>query len=528
MKKLIYLIFVISIISGCNGNFLSPQQNDVVYNGNYWKSAGDAQKAVNGTYALFRGLMVNAQMYNRGDVTTGYFNKGWNGGSSDQFYLPGNFDDATSNQKSWGAIQSYADWSGYYKVVAQVNSVIYHINKMPDKQFSDGQKSSLLGQAYFLRALTYYDIAKIWGNAPLTLNPIESSKQVLNTATNTLITLPRSTDVQIMEAVLADTKKAVDLLQFGGPAIMANKGSAQTLAGYANLWMAFLKKRDGKSYNSYYAAAVKALEDVVQNGGYSLASYSSNSDIQNIYKGSSPEAVFYLNISVDQGESYRVDNGGIQFLTCKVPPLNGDPTQDRASSINWVPHSVKKLIYPEYPNDKRADLFFEAWASTYNEPFSDVSPTATNRDSVTWMTKFASFQEDPNHQPNEFTAYFANSDIPVFRYTGVKLLLAETYVKNNESGKALPIINEIRARAGLGNYSGSDILNEVLQEETSELIGEGKLFFAYIRNDYIQNIPEMTPNRYAEKGYYWPVSSNILTENKKIKQTPYWQGKTNW
>lgn len=531
-RSLIIIIAVVTLLPACKKDFLSPKQVDLVYNEVYWSSQNDAEKAVLGIYSLYRALMVNGQMYNRGDATTGLFNTGWNGGSDGNFYLPGNFSDPNSTQRSWGSIESYADWQEFYKVIAHANLVIAHIKTMPDNLFTAGKKGSLLGEAYFLRALTYYNIACIWGNAPLIDEAIESSVQVIN-ADNTLVNRARSSDIEIMDSVISDAQKAIGMLNYGDPAspdwgIRANKGSALALTGYAEVWMAFLKKRNGQSNNADIANAVKVLEDVVTNGRYSLAGYPNESAVKDMYNGQSSESVFELNISSSQGESYRVDNGGVEFLTCEVAPLDSDVTQNRASDINFVPYSNKQYIYPEYPADARANLFFAAWDSPYNEPFSDVSAVATDRSKVTWMTKFASFTVDQSRQPNEYDAYFAEANIPVFRFTGVELLLAEAYVDNNEPGKALGIVNQIRSRAGLTAYSGADLLSEVLQEETSELIGEGQLYFAYVRNDYFPVPSVMTPDRYSQQGYYWPVSSNILTSNKLVKQTSYWKGKTNW
>jgi hypothetical protein len=526
------LFLLLAASSACKKDFLSPRQVDLVYNEVFWSSENDAEKAVLGTYSLYRGLMVNGQMYDRGDVTTGIFKRGWNGGSPDALYIPGNFENVNGTQKSWGSLESYADWNGYYKVIAQANLVIAHLQSMPEKVFAQGHKESLLGEILFLRALTYYDIARIWGNAPLIYESIESSDQVIN-ADKTLVNKARSSDVEIMDSVLSDAGKAVDLLAYGTPGsdtwgIRANKGSAQALAGSADLWMAFLKQRDGQDNTTYITDAVQKLEAVVQSGGYSLVSYSDPDAVHNMYKGQSSEAVFEINISSQQNETYRVDNGGIEFLTCKLVPLDGDESKDRASNINFVPFSQKQLIYPEYPTDIRAGLFFDAWDSPYEDAFSDVSQVSTDRHKVTWMTKFANFVVDPQRQWNEYVAYFAEANIPVFRFTGIKLLLAEAYVKNNEPGKALPIINEIRNRAGLSDYSGGDVLGEVLQQRASELIGEGKIFFDWVRNNRFPASSTMTPDRYAQQGYYWPVSSNILTTNKLVFQTPYWNGKTIW
>jgi hypothetical protein len=532
MRNFIILVSILFFCASCKKSLLSPEQVNLVYNEVFWSSENDAEKAVLGSYSLYRGLMVSAQMYNRGDVTTGYLNRGWNGGSSDALYKPGNFSDVSGNQKSWGGYESYADWHSFYKVVAQLNLVITKIENMPANLFNKITKESLLGEAYFLRALTYYNIACIWGNAPLVLEAIESSDQVID-KDNILITRARSSDIEIMDAVLSDIGKAVDFLEFGIPGsatwgIRANKGSALALMGYSNLWMGFLKERDGLPFNEHTQAAIVSLENLVQNGRYDLVPYTDKTTINNLFKGQSSEAVFELNINANQGETFRVDAGGIEFLTCKIMPLDGDETKDRASNINFVPASQKLLVYPEYPADKRADLFWEAWDSNYNEPFSDVSQVAVDRNKVTWMTKFASFVEDPAREWNEYVAYFAESNIPVFRFTDVKLLLAEAYAKNNNQTAALSIVNEIRNRAGLLNYNGSDVLQEVLQQRTSELIGEGKLFFDYVRNNHFPNVSSMTPERYAAKGYYWPVSRNILTINKAVQQTPYWNGKTTW
>lgn len=534
MNKLIlfFIAIIIIICPSCKKDFLSPEQVDLVYNEVFWKTQQDAEKAVLGIYSLYRGLMVNAQMYERGDVTTGLFRRGWNGGSSDRLYLPGNFSNVSGNQKSWGSLESYADWNGFYKVIAHANLTIAKMENMPDEVFGKDRKNDLLGEAYFLRALTYYNIATIWGNAPLIVESIESSTQVISSE-NTLINLPRSTDIEITDQVISDATKAVSNLQFGTPGspewgIRANKASAQALLGYANLWMAFLKQRDGQSSNENINSAVAVLESVVSSGGYSLVPYTSANSIQNMYQGGSSEAVFELNISLDEKETYRADRGGIEYLTCKLLPLDGDPGKDRANFINFIPYSKKAYIYPEYPEDTRAAFYWDAWDSDYEEPFSDVSQTSTDRNKVTWMQKFASFTVDPSHQWNEYNAYFAESNIPIFRYTDVKLLLAEAYVKNNQEAQALSIVNEIRNRAGLMPYSGSELMTEILQQRISDLIGEGKIFFDLVRNNYFPFTSAMTPERYMAQGYYWPVSSNILTTNKLITQTPYWNGKTVW
>ena len=97
-------------------------------------------------------------------------------------------------------------------------------------------------------------------------------------------------------------------------------------------------------------------------------------------------------------------------------------------------------------------------------------------------------------------------------------------------GKALEIVNQIRSRAGLKEFTATDesLLTEILQENFSELFGEGNIYFTMVRNNYFPNEHLMGALKYRQQGYYWPVSSDILATNTLITQTPYWNGKTRW
>ena len=541
MKKILCIILLFPLLYGCN-DFLEPQQVNTVYNEVFWETQSDAQAGVLGIYALYRGLMVNPQnWYNRADATTNFIKRGWNGGSSDALYVPGNFESPTSTVRSWGGLNGYANWGSFYKVVAMANLVIAKVEEMPDGVFVSGMKDQLLGEAYFLRGLIYFNILRLWGNAPYISESIESSTQVIDNDL-TPIQIPRTDDIEIGKKVLEDVNKSVEKLKHQvafstGWGIRANRGSAEALAGHVNMWMHFLATRDNISVaGDYLKNAITALESLKNNGGYGLEDYSKSNILEVLYKEPSIESVFQLNISTATNESYRIDDPrstNIQMITIKVTPHDGDVTKDMSSSVNFVPISQKNLMYPEYDfttqsGDLRPHIFFDAWDSHYDYAFSDVSANETDRTLVTWMKKYNFVSVDASREWNEWTAYFAEADIPVFRYTDVYLLLAEAYVKDNQLGKAKVIVDEIRSRAGLTPYSGSDMLKEVLQQRIAELFGEGHLYFDMVRNNYFPNAAIMDAGRYNQKGYYWPVSSEVLSANKLVSQTPYWNGKTSW
>ncbi len=543
MKKYIIILMaaVMAVsVSSCK-KFLEPTQIDLIYNEAFWESQADAEVGVTGIYSLYRGLMSSgANWYQRADVTCGFVKNGWSGGSNRNYYTVGNYSDVSSVDRMWGSMDSACDWGTFYKVIAQANLVISKILAMDVKQFrSQDDYNHLLGEAYFLRALTYFDILRVWGDAPLITDAIESSSQVIN-KDHSPILIGRSSDFEIASQVLADAEQAVALLDYGIPGsaswgIRANKGSALQLLAHANMWANFLARRDRlPNPLGYVADAITALEDLRDHGGYSYVDYSNADAVKAMFNGQSSEAVFELYVGTENNESYRADWSGVQAFTCKMNPLDDDPTHDRSAGIDWIPYSQKPKLYPEYDfatggPDIRPHLFFGAWDSTYNEPFNETQGSSTNdRTKVTWLTKWAQLTEDTEREQGSYIAYFAECNIPVFRYTDAMLLLAEAYYKNGEDGKALPIVNDIRNRAGLADYSGSDLISEIMQERVSELFGEGYLYFDFVRNNYWPNAHLMGAVKYRQKGYYWPVSSSVLSTNTLIDQTPYWNGKCNW
>ena len=204
-------------VSSCK-KFLEPTQIDLIYNEAFWESQADAEVGVTGIYSLYRGLMSSgANWYQRADVTCGFVKNGWSGGSNRNYYTVGNYSDVSSVDRMWGSMDSACDWGTFYKVIAQANLVISKILAMDVKQFrSQDDYNHLLGEAYFLRALTYFDILRVWGDAPLITDAIESSSQVIN-KDHSPILIGRSSDFEIASQVLADAEQAVALLDYGIP-----------------------------------------------------------------------------------------------------------------------------------------------------------------------------------------------------------------------------------------------------------------------------------------------------------------------
>lgn len=91
-------------------------------------------------------------------------------------------------------------WAAHYKTIFRSNFAIESISAMEDDVFSSvDYKNYLLGQAYFLRAWTNWELAELFETFPLL-----TSTEPVN--------IPRSSVDEIYEAIANDFVKAIDLM----------------------------------------------------------------------------------------------------------------------------------------------------------------------------------------------------------------------------------------------------------------------------------------------------------------------------
>lgn len=96
-------------------------------------------------------------------------------------------------------------WSAIYNTINRANNVIAKVPALSvTPTFTDAVRNQLVGEAYFLRALSYFDLGRTWGGVQLVLVPTSSS--------NNLENLKRSSLADTYRQVLADLIKAEELL----------------------------------------------------------------------------------------------------------------------------------------------------------------------------------------------------------------------------------------------------------------------------------------------------------------------------
>ncbi|WP_259404630.1 RagB/SusD family nutrient uptake outer membrane protein [Hymenobacter sp. HSC-4F20] len=132
------------------------------------------------------------------------------------------------NQLSADNVLITEAWTQMYQAVNGANNVLAALPGLSDPLLTATEKNQLLGEAYFLRALVYFDLGRGWGGVPLVLTPTRTKENGRG--------IRRSTLAQTYDQVLADLTQAEALLPEAATRNRAVKAAARALRARLHLY----------------------------------------------------------------------------------------------------------------------------------------------------------------------------------------------------------------------------------------------------------------------------------------------------
>lgn len=505
MKNNIITILAAGLLfvsAGCS-DWLNQQPIDTVTEDLAWTTGSDAEGAVAVAFGIFRRALAGLTKADTPSTTR-------NGAWGDYFF----WGDARcgdwitpSNDSDWGAcfknnlmsrseLQPLNNWRLYYRAIEQCNLVLEKVPEISDGLTTE-RKNQLLAEARFLRAMSHFYAARIWGDVPINLKA------------RNVEALGRSPIDSVMTMVVNEVQQAIPYLpwKYEGTRKQSmsrgTKGAALALQAHAYMWL-------GK-----YQKASEDIQQIINSNVFELASVN---DFRNMFdKGESNEIVFEMFYDANVGE-YSGYYGSIltYYLT--------NPYTPRSDLSLAVPKSRILEIFPDYAKDKsdlRVPLFFESidFSSSSGELRSINSDPLANGER---QIMFAKFRKEKNRS-------YDNMDCPitVFRYAGLLLLKAEADARLGNVEEALKNINKVRTRAGVVPVSSEDqgtVVEYALEEGRRELIGEFQRVYDLVRlgrlHEFNSNLSEQDEK---EGAGFFPVDNEAFENNPNMKQTTYWQ-----
>lgn len=119
-------------------------------------------------------------------------------------------------------------WTAIYRTINRANHVIAKIPAVTDPLFTQALCNQLTGEAYFVRALAYFDLARTWGGVQIVLTPTESPTEKNG--------IKRSTLEQTYARVLSDLEAAEPLLPETTNRVRATKKTVWALRARLHLY----------------------------------------------------------------------------------------------------------------------------------------------------------------------------------------------------------------------------------------------------------------------------------------------------
>ena len=355
-----------------------------------------------------------------------------------------------------------AVWVQLYYSISCANYILQDVPSL--KEMSDSIKNQYRGEAFFVRALAYFNLARSFGKVPVVTTPVRSLDQ---------ITLPARTPVDsVYEFIQNNLDSAIALIPAGFSKSNTNLNPAD-LQGQASKMAAMALKARVYIFEKKWQNAMNYADSVFESGQFALeANYA---DIFNYNRKYSNESIFEVDFT-------KLNSNALAFWF--FPRAYGGRLEYEPSSelVAAYDHTDARYLFniSEYQNSGDTTTYY--MVGKYN----DISSGSDN--------------------------------VVVLRYAEIYLIKAEAGLQGAIDPSGLTpadYIHEIRNRA---NPNFPDLVSvslaDVYNERRLEFAFEGYRWYDLTRTAMAETfLPSVTsPNQYL-----WPVPQPEIDVNPNLK-----------
>ena len=460
MKIKYYIVALTSLLFiGCS-DFLELTPISEASSANYYKNTSDISSALSACYASLQGTYQYGEYFitlmelrsdNVEDINPG--------GAAGMFYFIDNF---TAN--SGNNVIRYA-WKELYNQIYRCNNVLANIDVVTNADL----KKQYEGETAFLRALAYFNIVRLWGNAPLILKPVTAAEAQ---------GYGRSAVSEIYTAIEDDLEKASNLL----PSSYKddNLGRITSVAAKALLAKVYLTQQK-------WQAAASLLDNIIKE-------HSSEYGLQNTVA-----AVFDVNQEMNKEILFAV-----RYSKTVLGEGHGYNDYFKDKSV------IDKKLFESYGSTDERKTMIE-----YKKVDANNNVIAKYYDTFDATTAKVGF------------------DLPLLRWADVLLMCAEAHnemaYENAGNSKALNYLNMVRKRAKATEYQITDLKGQnafrkaVLEERRLEFPFELHRWFDLIRTDTAVEAMAKVGFTITQNDYLYPIPKtevDLINNPETFPQNP--------
>ncbi|MET4105099.1 RagB/SusD family nutrient uptake outer membrane protein [Hymenobacter sp. UYP22] len=501
MKKIVIPVFALVLLGSCD--VLDKQPLPSIAPENFFKSADDAEAGLTAAYDALQGT----GLYSQDLIVVGEM-------PSDNCTST-NGDVTALDRLTWTPTtgQVYNIWRDSYLGIDRANAVLKYV---PNISMAAERKNQILGEAYFLRALHYYNLVRLYGAVPLRLEPTESGEP-------SVVSLPRTSPETVYAQIATDLNTADGLIG------KTNPNRATTGAVNALLTKALLTQRK-------WAEAAAAANKVITGGGYSLApSFKSLYPAEN----RAPETILEV-----QNQGTPDGNNILPDLLLPSPPATYSFPKFNIPTAELLQYA-DTATYPAGAA-KQTD---RRWARLSTSTVTADNVVYVRRDHASFVASTSSNSRASANDLGPFVykwpgapnGFNSPDNTYILRYADVLLMYAEAVnEQNGPTADALDKLNQIRTRAGLAALTAASpqaaskksLRDEIDRQRRLEMAFEGERWYdliRYARHNQAEpgahtttalDIIEQRLTRRDANYLLFPVPQAELNNNAQAQQNP--------
>lgn len=453
---------------------------------NLFKNQKDAEAAVNGMYnALQQHYLYN--QFNENIQSQGTDDAEWGNGRNTN-----NIDKLAMDKFTFSPTTNlvYQYWIALYQNINRANIILKFVAEM---DIDGAKKNQYLGEAHFIRGLMYFTLARLYGGAPIRVQPTEDLDN---------LQIARASQDEVYEQVATDFAAAKELLpeSYVDPDVgRATKGAAMAmLAKY------YLTRQ-------LWQETVDETQAIMDLGLYSLwPNYEDVFKLENENKGESIFEIQYRSLGSTGNSNGSTYAGYFKPTANVVPPKEGE-------FAGYGDNPVTENHYKAYSTgDLRRDI---------NVLYVPTAPA-----SVVYPYYVNKYQD-----PNAFNVNDGGNNYYIARYADILLMRAEALHELSAGhGESYALFNKVRRRAfGVDHdtpsphdltagLSQQQFRDSILLERRLEFAFEGQRRFDLLRMGKLKAaMQEQDPSILVQDRHLLlPIPQDELIINPLLEQNP--------
>ena len=467
-NKIVISFLSILFLASCSKEFLDYEPTGVLSSGNV-ATAANADALVNAAYAAIGndemvGPITHQWVY--GSVRSDDAYKG--GGGRGDVDVIDRYEQYNLTTPDYGDWMLPRTWTNHYKAISRANFALSVINAIPDADYP--LKKVRQAELRFLRAHSHFMLKLLFKKVPFITEDL-TQDQILKTSNDL-------SNEDLWNKIADDFRFAFDNLeQSQGQVGRADKNAAAAYLAKLRLYQAY-EQNDTHQVTSINAARLQEVIDYADKVTGSLEPDFGNNFLDGHDNGS--ESIWAVQFSINDG----TNTGRVSFVTGLNSPhgtplygccgfhmasqnmvnafrtdANGLPLLDTFNNsdiFNAVDGNGNAPIAAGVTIDPRIDHT----VGVPGRPFKYKNTLKTTGDMVykfSWARDpgvYGYFGNMKEQQSPDCSCYVKNGpfigtskNVDFIRYADVLLFKAEALIQLNRYTEALPIINQVRARA---------------------------------------------------------------------------------